>query len=88
MPESIAHYRALQNLGLTDAFMQADGRGRQFTFWDYQAGAWRRDHGIRIDHALLSPQAADKLESVHIFKDARAMEKASDHVPFVVTLRD
>ncbi len=87
-PEARSKYRALQNLGLTDAFMQADGRGRQFTFWDYQAGAWRRDHGIRIDHALLSPQAADKLGSFSIFKDARAMEKASDHVPVVVTLRD
>ena len=87
-PEARGKYRALQHLGLSDAFMQADGRGRQFTFWDYQAGAWRRDHGIRIDHALLSPQAADKLESVHIHRDARAMEKASDHVPIVVTLRD
>jgi exodeoxyribonuclease-3 len=85
-PEARSAYRALQNLGLTDAFMQADGRARQFTFWDYQAGAWRRDHGIRIDHALLSPQAADRLESVTIFKDARAMEKSSDHVPVVITL--
>ena len=87
-PEARSKYRALQHLGLTDAFMQADARPRQFTFWDYQAGAWRRDHGIRIDHVLLSPQAADKLDSVHIYKDARAMEKASDHVPIVVTLRD
>ena len=87
-PEARAKYRALEHLGLTDAFTQADGRGRQFTFWDYQAGAWRRDHGIRIDHALLSPQAADKLDSFHIHRDARAMEKASDHVPVVVTLRD
>src|SRR5262249_22607533 len=75
-PEARGKYRALQNLGLSDAFMQADGRGRQFTFWDYQAGAWRRDHGIRIDHALLSPQAADTLEGVTIFKDVRAKEKA------------
>src|SRR5262249_22139762 len=55
-PEARAKYRALQTLGYTDAFMQVDGRGRQFTFWDYQAGAWRRDHGIRIDALLCSPQ--------------------------------
>jgi exodeoxyribonuclease-3 len=63
--------------------MQVDGRPRQFTFWDYQAGAWRRDHGIRIDHLVLSPRAVDRLESVTIQRDARAMEKASDHVPIV-----
>ncbi len=87
-PQARGKYRALQNLGYADAFMQADGRARQFTFWDYQAGAWRRDHGIRIDHFLLSPQAADRLDSVHIHRDARAMDKASDHVPIVATLRD
>ena len=85
--ETRATWRALQNIGLTEAFMAVDGRARAFTFWDYQAGAWRRDHGIRIDHALLSPQAADRLEKVDIYKDVRAMEKASDHVPVVVTLR-
>ncbi|HVY86095.1 MAG TPA: exodeoxyribonuclease III [Caulobacterales bacterium] len=87
-PEAKSKYRALLNIGLTDAFMQSDGRARQFTFWDYQAGAWRRDHGIRIDFVMLSPQAADKLDSVRVHKDARAMEKASDHVPVIATLRD
>jgi exodeoxyribonuclease III len=80
-PESRAAYRTLINLGLTDAFMAADGRAGQYTFWDYQAGAWRRNHGIRIDFLMLSPQAADKLAGVVIHKDARAMEKPSDHVP-------
>ncbi|HWA00916.1 MAG TPA: exodeoxyribonuclease III [Caulobacterales bacterium] len=87
-PEAKGKYRALLNLGLTDAFMQTDGRARQFTFWDYQAGAWRRDHGIRIDFVMLSPQAADKLDGFRVHKDARAMEKASDHVPVIATLRD
>lgn len=87
-PESRASYRALQHLGLVDAYMQADGRAHQYTFWDYQAGAWQRDNGIRIDHLLLSPRAADKLESVSIYRAARAMEKASDHVPIMATLRD
>jgi exodeoxyribonuclease-3 len=82
-PEAKAKYRTLLNLGLTDAFMQVDGRPRQFTFWDYQAGAWRRDHGIRIDHLVLSPRAVDRLEGVSIHRDARAMEKASDHVPII-----
>jgi exodeoxyribonuclease-3 len=86
-PQARGKYRALQNIGYADAFMQVDGRGRQFTFWDYQAGAWRRDHGIRIDHFLLSPQAADRLDSVRIHRDARAMEKASDHVPIIAEFR-
>ncbi|MDX2277423.1 MAG: exodeoxyribonuclease III [Hyphomonadaceae bacterium] len=87
-PEARGAYRALQNLGYADAFMQVDGRPRQFTFWDYQAGAWRRDHGIRIDALLLSPQASDRLDSVRVHKEARAMEKASDHVPIIGTFRD
>jgi exodeoxyribonuclease-3 len=82
-PETRAAYRALQNLGLADAFMQADGAAHKYTFWDYQAGAWQRDNGIRIDHLLLSPQAADRLERVDIYKQARALEKASDHVPII-----
>jgi exodeoxyribonuclease-3 len=85
-PETRAAYRALQNLGLSDAYMQADGSAHRYTFWDYQAGAWQKDHGIRIDHLLLSPQAADRLQSVEIFKAARAMDKASDHVPIIATL--
>jgi exodeoxyribonuclease-3 len=85
-PESKAAYRALQNLGLTDAFMQVDGGAGAYTFWDYQAGAWQRNHGIRIDHALLSPQAADRLTGVVIHSDVRGREKPSDHVPVVVEL--
>jgi exodeoxyribonuclease III len=84
-PETRAAYRALQNLGLADAYMQADAGAHKYTFWDYQAGAWQKDHGIRIDHLLLSPQAADRLENVEIFKKARGLEKASDHVPIVAT---
>lgn len=86
--ESRASFRRLLNLGLTEAFAAIDARGGQYTFWDYQAGAWQKDHGIRIDHALLSPQAADRLTSCDIFRAARGLEKPSDHVPFSVTLRD
>jgi exodeoxyribonuclease-3 len=85
-PESRAAYRGLQWLGLTDAYMQADGAPHGYTFWDYQAGAWQRNNGIRIDHALLSPQAADALKDVTIHRDVRGWEKPSDHVPVVVEL--
>ena len=76
----------LRNLGLTEAYLQADGAPGAYTFWDYQAGAWQRNNGIRIDHALLSPQAADKLAGVAIHKHVRGWDKPSDHVPLVVEL--
>jgi exodeoxyribonuclease III len=86
-PESRAAFRALKWLGLTDAYMEADGAPGGYTFWDYQAGAWQRNHGIRIDHALLSPQAADQLAGVIIHRDVRGWEKPSDHVPVVFELK-
>ena len=74
-------FRALCNLGLTDAVRAAtDGPG-PFTFWDYQAGAWQKNDGIRIDHLLLSPQAADRLIAAGVDKHVRGWEKPSDHVP-------
>jgi len=85
-PQTRSAFRALKWLGLTDAYMAADGAPGGYTFWDYQAGAWRRNHGIRIDHLLLSPQAADRLRGVHIHKDARERDKPSDHVPVVAEL--
>jgi exodeoxyribonuclease-3 len=87
-PESRAAYRGLRWLGLTDAYMAADGAPHGYTFWDYQAGAWQRNNGIRIDHALLSPQAADRLLGVAIHRDVRGWDKPSDHVPVVVELAD
>ena len=86
-PESRQAFRAMINLGLTDAYMEVDGSPGGYTFWDYQAGAWQRNHGIRIDFALLSPQAADAFDSIETWRDARDMDKPSDHVPVVVTLR-
>jgi len=85
-PESRGAFRALKWLGFTDAYLQADGAPGAYTFWDYQAGAWQRNNGIRIDHALLSPQAADRLRGVSIHRDVRGWEKPSDHVPLVVEL--
>src|SRR5918997_3898178 len=85
-PEARGAWRALKNIGLTDAYEQADGRPGGFTFWDYQQLAWQKKNGIRIDHALLSPQAADRLKGVTIHKEQRAKERPSDHVPVVVEL--
>ena len=85
-PESRAAFRALKNLGLTEAYLAIDGSPEAYTFWDYQAGAWQRNNGIRIDHALLSPQAADLLRSCVIHRDVRGWDKPSDHVPVVIEL--
>ena len=84
--ETRAAFRRLLSLGLTEAFATHDGRAHQYTFWDYQAGAWTKDHGIRIDHHLLSAQAADRLNSVSIYKKARGLDKPSDHVPVIIEL--
>jgi exodeoxyribonuclease III len=62
-----------------------DGPG-PFTFWDYQAGSWQKNDGIRIDHLLLSPQAADRLTAVEVHKATRGWEKPSDHVPVSINL--
>ncbi len=85
-PESRAAYRRLLTLGYTDALRACDDSPGLYTFWDYQAGAWQKNRGIRIDHLLLSPQAADRLTGVEIHKRMRALEKPSDHVPVSVTL--
>ena len=86
LPETRAAYRRLVNLGLTDAFRVREPGPGHFSFWDYQAGAWERNNGIRIDHLLLSPQAADLLTEVRIDKAVRGGDKPSDHVPVWVTL--
>jgi len=85
-PESRQAFRRLLNLGLTDGFRACHAEGGHYTFWDYQGGAWQKNHGIRIDHLLLSPQAADRLVGATIDKRTRAWEKPSDHVPVVVEL--
>jgi len=80
-PESRGAFRALEALGLTDALRATTDAPGHYTFWDYQAGAWQRDNGIRIDHLLLSPQAVDRLVGVGIDREERARERPSDHVP-------
>jgi exodeoxyribonuclease III len=86
-PESRAAYRRLLNLGLYDAFRALHPTALEYTFWDYQGGAWPQNHGIRIDHFLLSPLVADRLLQCSIDKAPRGAEKASDHTPLILTLR-
>lgn len=80
-PESRAALRRLENLGLRDAFRARNRTCGQYSFWDYQAGCWQKNHGIRIDFLLLSPQALDRLENCVIDREVRGAEKPSDHVP-------
>ncbi len=85
-PESRSAFRRLLWLGLTDAVRALHPGGRVFTFWDYQARAFERDLGLRIDHALLSPAAAEALRAARPDREERAREQPSDHVPVVVEL--
>ncbi len=86
LPATKDRFRALINLGMTDAVRAASDNDDLYTFWDYQAGAWQKNNGIRIDHILLSPQATDRFVSATIDRHVRAWEKPSDHVPVVVEL--
>ena len=85
-PESRARFRELMYLGFTDALRALKPSGPDYTYWDYQRGAWQKDNGLRIDHFLLSPQAADVLKDCQIDKMVRGREKASDHVPVWIEL--
>lgn len=85
-PESRAAFQRIVNLGFTEAFRARHQGPGHYSFWDYQAGAWNRNDGIRIDHFLLTPQAADLLTDCQIDKDVRGREKSSDHVPVWVDL--
>lgn len=84
--ESRQAFRAIMNLGLTDAFRVRNQQSQQYTFWDYQAGAWPQNKGIRIDHFLLAPVLADKLVSCTIDKEPRGWDKASDHTPVIMEI--
>jgi exodeoxyribonuclease-3 len=86
-PESREGFRRLVAQGWTDALRTRFPSGGVWTFWDYQAGAWQRDAGFRIDHLLLSPVAADLLADAGVDKDYRGRDKASDHAPTWVKLR-
>ncbi len=85
--EAREKFRAMLNLGLYDAFRHFSAEGGHYTFWDYQAGAWRLNKGIRIDHFLCSPAITDRLASCYIDRGPRGLEKPSDHTPIVIELK-
>ncbi len=88
LPQTRAAFQGLLNLGLTESWRALHPLTEgAYSFWDYQAGAWPKNNGIRIDHLLLSPQAADRLVASHIHRDQRGHEKPSDHVPVEITLK-
>ncbi|MEW9918690.1 exodeoxyribonuclease III [Marimonas sp. MJW-29] len=84
--EARTAFRRIVNLGLTDAFRARTQGPGHYSFWDYQAGAWNKNDGIRIDHFLLSPACADRLKDCQIDRDVRGKEKPSDHVPVWIEL--
>ena len=86
LPTTREKFRALANLGLTDAIRAVSDTSDLYTFWDYQAGAWAKDNGIRIDHIMLSPRATDALTAAGIDRHVRGWDKPSDHVPVYVDL--
>ncbi len=86
LPQTRAAWQRILNLGLTDALRQHHPGPGVYTFWDYQAGAWERNHGIRIDHLLLTPQAADRLTGAGVDRGVRGGDKPSDHAPVWITL--
>jgi len=85
-PESRAAWRAIKFLGFTDAQAAVGAEPHGYTFWDYFRNAYERDHGIRIDHIFLSPQAADALRACEVHRHVRGGEKPSDHAPVMATL--
>jgi len=85
--ETRTAFRKFLNIGLTDAFRALNQQTHQYTFWDYQAGCWPKDLGIRIDHFLLSPPVTDRLVSCTIDKEPRAEESPSDHTPVILTIK-
>jgi len=86
LPKSRAAFRRILNLGFTEAFRARTAAPGHYSFWDYQAGAWNRNNGIRIDHVLMTPQAADLLRDCWIERELRGQDKPSDHVPVWVDL--
>jgi exodeoxyribonuclease-3 len=86
LPQTREKFRGLQNLGMTDAIRTVSDDPGLYTFWDYTAGSWQKNNGIRIDHIMLSPPAADRLTGAGIDKHVRGWEKPSDHVPVYVDL--
>jgi exodeoxyribonuclease-3 len=87
-PESRAAWRRLIWQGWTDAYRALHPDETGYTYWDYQADAWARDHGMRIDHLLLSPHAAQRLAACAVDRGPRGSDSPSDHTPVWCVLTD
>lgn len=85
-PDEQRHFHRLQNLGLTDAYRILHPETADYTWWDYRGGGWQAGKGLRIDHILLSPEAADCLKSCEVISSERAKEKPSDHAPVIAEI--
>ena len=86
LPQTRAEFRALLNLGLTDALRVVNGADKQYTYWDYQYNAWPANKGIRIDHFLLSPALTDRLANCTVDREERGREQPSDHTPVILEI--
>jgi len=86
LPETRRAFREILHLGYTEAFRAREPGPGHYSFWDYQASSWERNDGIRIDHLLLTPQAADLLRECRIDTEVRGRTKPSDHVPVWIVL--
>jgi exodeoxyribonuclease-3 len=86
LPPTRAKFREFSNLGLVDEIRATSDDAGLYTFWDHQGGAFQKNNGIRIDHLMLSPQAADRLTAAGIDRGMRGGEKPSDHVPVWIDL--
>ncbi len=85
-PDEQSRFHALLHLGLTDVWRACHPEVQAFSWWDYRGGGWQQNKGMRIDHLLLSPQAADRVTTARIDDDTRGKEKASDHAPVLCAL--
>src|SRR5262249_55233127 len=85
-PEARAKLRALLQLGFYDGFRTLNPEKKQYSWWDYRAGAYEGNAGLRIDHLLLSPQAADRVEFCDVIENLRTLDKPSDHAPVLAKL--
>jgi exodeoxyribonuclease-3 len=89
LPQSRAAWRDILQLGYTEIFRALNPQlSHAYSYWDYQGGAWQQDKGIRIDHFLLSPEAVDRASSCSIDREPRGLDKASDHTPVVLEIKD
>ena len=75
------YFRELINYGFTDIFRQLKKDKQEYTFWDYMAGSWVKNYGMRIDHFLVTNNLLENIKTININKNPRGKIKPSDHTP-------